>query len=1062
MRCSTVVAYVLFVLGFSGIVTVALRSSEGDAITAGTVAEDSNNQAPSESTKDRGGWVRIADEQGRLRQQYRADTLEPAPDDLGPGWIKVQGADLRLIDPNSKQEIRLRAETGELLAPSGGVQRGTLSGGVKVELRESPEANPTLTLNTSEVAFDEILGEIRAESRLVAEGDRGGFIGSKLIIRTAADGSPIRITLQSLEVLTLKETTEDQDEPKSGPSTETKPKPTAPPNTKSRDQLPRRYEAVLTDNVRVTFPGQREVQAETAITRFGGNTLTLSELPAEQRIPGRDAFLASNAVASLSEESIRVTADGPLVIVPLLASGSNESDLVLTGEPVTLREFRNDEAPIVVTGGRVEAWRSGRGRLTPGKNDQITLRDEIVIATAQALDWDRSKGDASLIGPGSVVLKDDQNTTTITFANQANIEGEAGGLRPRQVRFMPAVVSRADATLKADVLAAEFGNDGGLLAVDATGSVELNERTQRVQAGRLRAVYPESSATDNAPSLVIAEDRVVLVDSRGRRATGGRLEARPSDGWAELTGRGVSILDEDLRLEGESLQLDDLAGRVTVQGRGRLRREGDEQLRVDWSESAVFQRGAEDGDGLVQIAGNVNVRNAELRLEGAERMTLGLQSIDGKTKPEAFAAEGDVRLLFVPENAALRGERVDASFNAFGQPTELRLRGNAMVKQATREIAAEAIDARFEAGNDNQTSITSVLAETLVRVRDEERLAFGSRLDRGSDGVATLTGAPVQLVASGWAFETSGAVHLAENTTAAKADGPGSLRAFDPIALPEGLPRSAPAIPTDHTLHARWTQGLTVDASSENTLRANFLGDVEADGTPEDGERFRLRADAMLCSFDRASTVKEGRLREVILSGEARVERTTGDFSDLAPPDLLSIRSQTITMSPSGNTVNAEGPGQVVFRSSDQSEDGPFRGAGESLLEFKQELRLRPAPRERLVIELTGEVGCIHQDREGALSTLTAESLRATVSGNREGRDLSGIAAEGGVVVRTPSREVVAGRFDADLDGGLAEATATRPSRITITERANGRSWTADSILWDLEEDRIRVRGVGE
>ena len=110
------------------------------------------------------------------------------------------------------------------------------------------------------------------------------------------------------------------------------------------------------------------------------------------------------------------------------------------------------------------------------------------------------------------------------------------------------------------------------------------------------------------------------------------------------------------------------------------------------------------------------------------------------------------------------------------------------MQQAGREIAAEAIDARFGTGEDNETTITSVLAETQVRVRDAERLAFGSRLDRGPDGVATLTGAPVQLVASGWAFETSGAVHLAEDTTAAKADGPGSLRAFDPIALPEGLP----------------------------------------------------------------------------------------------------------------------------------------------------------------------------------------------------------------------------------------------------------------------------------
>ena len=1061
MRTSTVVAVGLFALGLSGIVAVALRASESDPSTSSTTT----SAALPEPTEDRGGWVRIADEQGRLKQQYRADTLEPAPDDLGPGWIKVQGADLRLIDPNTAQEIRLRAEQGELLAPSGGVQRGTLTGGVQVELRESPEAEPTLTLNTSEVSFDEILGEIRAESRMVAEGERGGFIGSKLVIRTAADGSPVRITLQSLEVLTLTEADEDSAADTTKPSaTAQTPAPNAPasPNTNSRDQLPRRYEAVLTDNVRVTFPGQREVRAETAITRFGGNTITLSELPPEQPIPGRAAFVTRNAFAGVEDETIRVTADGPLVIVPLVAAGSNESDLVLTGQPVTLREFRDPESPIVVTGNRVEAWRSGRGRLTPNDDGQVLLQDDIVTAKAAALEWNRTKGDAALVGPGVVTLQDEATTTTITFADEASIEGDEGGLRPRQVRFMPAIVTRAEATLQADVLAAEFGENGGLRAVDAQGSVELNESTQQVRAGRLRAVYPESGSSTNEPSLVIAEDRVVLVDGRGRRATGGRLEARPSDGWAELTGSGVSILDEDLRLEGESLQLDDLAGRVTVQGRGRLRREGDEQLRVNWAESAVFQRDSEDAGGLVQIAGNVSVRDADLRLDGAERLTLGLQTVDGETKPQAFAAEGDVNLTFVSEDAALRGERVDASFDPLGQPTELRLRGNALVQQAGREIAAEAIDARFGTGEDNETTITSVLAETQVRVRDAERLAFGSRLDRGPDGVATLTGAPVQLVASGWAFETSGAVHLAEDTTAAKADGPGSLRAFDPIALPEGLPRRAPAIPTAHTLHARWNEGLTVDASNENTLQATFRGDVEADGAPEDGERFRLQADAMVCAFDRASTVKEGRLREVVLSGQARVERTTGDFSGNTPPDLLSIRSQTITMSPSGNTVNAEGPGQVVFRSANQNQEGPFRGAGESLLEFQEELRLRPAPRERLVIELAGEVGCIHQDSAGALSTLTAETLRATVSGTSEGRDLSGIAAEGGVVVRTPTREVVAGQFDADLDGGLAEATAARPARITITERSNGRSWTADSILWDLEEDRIRVRGVGE
>ncbi|MDP7401089.1 MAG: hypothetical protein QF351_04190, partial [Phycisphaerales bacterium] len=115
MRTSTVVALGLFALGLSGVVAVALRATDRDPSTSNTTTA-----ALPEPTEDRGGWVRIADEQGRLKQQYRADTLEPSPDDLGPGWIKVQGADLRLIDPNTAQEIRLRAEQGELLAPSGG------------------------------------------------------------------------------------------------------------------------------------------------------------------------------------------------------------------------------------------------------------------------------------------------------------------------------------------------------------------------------------------------------------------------------------------------------------------------------------------------------------------------------------------------------------------------------------------------------------------------------------------------------------------------------------------------------------------------------------------------------------------------------------------------------------------------------------------------------------------------------------------------------------------------------------------------------------------------------
>ena len=87
----------------------------------------------------------------------------------------------------------------------------------------------------------------------------------------------------------------------------------------------------------------------------------------------------------------------------------------------------------MVTGNRVEAWRSGRGRFTPNDDGQVLLQDDIVTAKAAALEWNRTKGDAALVGPGVVTLQDEATTTTITFADEASIEGDEGGLRPRQV-----------------------------------------------------------------------------------------------------------------------------------------------------------------------------------------------------------------------------------------------------------------------------------------------------------------------------------------------------------------------------------------------------------------------------------------------------------------------------------------------------------------------------------------------------------------------------------------------------------------------------------------------------
>ena len=75
MRTSTVVAVGLFALGLSGIVAVALPS-----VRKRSQHQQHDHQPPHFPNPPRTEVAGcIADEQGRLKQQYRADTLEPAP-----------------------------------------------------------------------------------------------------------------------------------------------------------------------------------------------------------------------------------------------------------------------------------------------------------------------------------------------------------------------------------------------------------------------------------------------------------------------------------------------------------------------------------------------------------------------------------------------------------------------------------------------------------------------------------------------------------------------------------------------------------------------------------------------------------------------------------------------------------------------------------------------------------------------------------------------------------------------------------------------------------------------
>ena len=138
-----------------------------------------------------GAWIQVADETGRLAQQYSATKLEP-----------LQGSQLAMTEPRAMMYMKdgrvlvLAARKGVAYAPRRALESGTLEEDVEVRLFKPLDGRaididvdlPTVVVTAEQAQFNGVLGEVRCEKAVRVATDAGSFAGEGLTLVLDGDG----------------------------------------------------------------------------------------------------------------------------------------------------------------------------------------------------------------------------------------------------------------------------------------------------------------------------------------------------------------------------------------------------------------------------------------------------------------------------------------------------------------------------------------------------------------------------------------------------------------------------------------------------------------------------------------------------------------------------------------------------------------------------------------------------------------------------------------------------------------------------------------------------------
>lgn len=530
-----------------------------------------------------------------------------------------------------------------------------------------------------------------------------------------------------------------------------------------------------------------------------------------------------------------------------------------------------------------------------------------------------------------------------------------------------------------------------------------------------------------------------------------------------------------------------------------------------WSRSAVFAFEVENGrmtdrPERVKLEGNASASASGSSVSGESIEAWFAPSLNARTSPSLSRtrSQGGVLARDAAGNS-IRSELLDVQFvsrdaAASPEPSVATAIGSVRVTSSQGDVVTagfvEADLARDPSGN--LTAHTARAEEWVEVTTSDGKQAVTSTLQAiVSEKLIDLAGPGSSVSQSTPHARTTAKgdlIRLDGLSNAITITGPGSF-SHESIRTSQDSP--------SRLINAVWTESMMFD-DARGELRAR--GDVRAESHVSIIERQTIEADSVDVNLEPVAAF-ERRLRDARRDGLPTPEREitfaqaisdseTGTDSmvqaasfaiDGDAPEgrrlerLFQAQGAIITSDQSTGILEIPGPGRIVVA---DLRDKPMEASrspgiasqassrGRTLFRWDGSMRFdRTAGIVRLNENATMVQRRLQDDGVVNVNASVLEARvqeRSAAAPSQPAFDLTGVTATGHVVVveRVGSplslkREIVADRLDYDTVRGVAEATATSDSGVTLFEIERGTPIRARSIFWDLVQDRIDVRGLG-
>jgi hypothetical protein len=954
-----------------------------------------------------GAWIQVADEDGTLAQEYRAERIDPLPEQ----WIDMVEPSA-MVYPASGRVIAMDADRGRAFVPSRAMESGVLKGNVVIRIFEPRKdgsrvdprtSSPSMTFFADVAEFDNVQGSITSDQKIRVETDEITFQGIGLAVQLGVDGHQIErliieratapIELRSRRIVARRHIRSgevfcdgawvDSDQPP-----------------------PAWYELVLHDDVKI----EQHTHGTSQLNTVSGDrlvaTFALGEGGVEATFAGvplsTEAYIASLALGVVDQSTPE---DAPASVVYIHYTGR----LVMTpDETARLRMRDSDDGEVVVEGAK------GSGVAIHSDTNQA----DIVCAE---LRYRAATDTVEFIGSTTHALVLDSPRMHLTGERfwLARAEGVGGVLG----------AGRMVLVTRATPIEAALGGVGD--------AIHTMLATALAESHALKEVAVRVVQEDDTPSLEITWSEGIDLDF---------VEGDES-AISQARFRGdVAVASESFNLASEALVVEfagdperpDAVERIFASGGASVDRPGSAgSLHAD-SIDLALQEGPE-GSTIPRVMlakGGVEASDPAQKM-WAEELLVHFEPLDDEERAERApqrglaggmggAEAGPVRITTVSARNGVQ-VRLDDGSRLFAE----HLDGNAKTKS---------LDLK---GNDVAIVRANVIADQMreLKIDDESKTVRGTGPGRFRYFETSVVPATTERIerpspTEGVAMHATWSESLAFDET--KHDGGGQLDLTGRVRV-----RSEPNASENGRLDA---DRLRLDFEASENEEARTLTKLTADG------------DALMESRAWATAAHEGEPRLFrITGGHVEYEPATKEATVEGAGSLL-VHDPKRVNEPKRPSMLFGGEGTSRFKWTSRM-SMRRTVADRSLIVMEKDVEVLHAGIE------DGDTFSLTGDRMEITLARENEGEREAAA---EGVDLGGpatllrVRGLGHVFIRSPEHDVECEEFDYNVETQIAMLRARAGRVVTIQPRNAATPIRAELVQWDLGTGRLRIlKGEG-